>query len=115
MARTTLLVGWLVVVVALAGCERQSPSDPGSGARAPASRPAAAESRPGTIAIDWRGKRSVMALADLEALGPEDVTWTFRDQPHAYRGVKLDKLLERLGFEPGPGGKDIAVRDRRPG
>jgi len=56
-----------------------------------------------------------LSLRDLEALGPEDVHWTFRDQEHVYRGIPLDRLLVHLGFEAGGGGSALPTRERRPG
>lgn len=56
-----------------------------------------------------------MSLDELAALGPEDITWTFRDQEHTYRGVALDKVLRDHGFDAGPGGRSLAPRDRRAG
>jgi hypothetical protein len=56
-----------------------------------------------------------LSLGELEALGPEDVTWTFRDESHVYRGIRLDKLLISLGFDAGMGGPAVPPRERRPG
>lgn len=56
-----------------------------------------------------------IAREQLESLGAEDIPWTFRDQAHVYRGIRLDKLLTHFGFEAGPGGSSVTPRDRRPG
>lgn len=58
---------------------------------------------------------ATLAIADLEAAGAEDVAWTFRDQLHTYRAVRVDTLLANLGFDRGPGGAGLAPKDRRPG
>lgn len=54
-------------------------------------------------------------MEQLEALGSEDVAWVFRDEPHTYRGVRIDVLLKQVGFDEGPGGQTVQPRDRRPG
>src|SRR5262245_7808911 len=60
-------------------------------------------------------RTGTLSVADLTALGAEDVRWTFRDQEHSYRGVGLDKVLAHCGFAEGPGGSGIAPAERRPG
>src|SRR5262245_46442724 len=57
----------------------------------------------GEVAVGGAVPRAArLRTADLEALGAEDVLWTFRDQAHTYRGVGLDKVLAHCGFDAGP-------------
>jgi hypothetical protein len=55
------------------------------------------------------------SIEQLEALGGEDVEWVFRDRRHTYHGLRLDLLLQHIGFEAGPGGASVPPRDRRAG
>ena len=57
---------------------------------------------------------AALTTADLEALCAEDVPWTFRDEPHVYRAVALDRVLSHCGFDEGPGGRSIPPTERRP-
>lgn len=60
-------------------------------------------------------REATFAPDDLEPLGGEDVVWTFRNETHTYRALRLDRLLLHLGFEAGPGGQTVAPGNRRPG
>lgn len=60
-------------------------------------------------------RRTSLTAQELDALGGEDLAWTFRDQRHTYRALRLDRLLVHLGFDPGPGGPTTAPANRRPG
>jgi DMSO/TMAO reductase YedYZ molybdopterin-dependent catalytic subunit len=96
----------LLSAVLLAACHSQPPAVPASAEAAPA----------GVLQVDGATLTpGTLTRTDLESLGAEDVAWTFRDVPHRYRAVPLDRLLTARGFEPGAGGKDVPPRDRRPG
>jgi hypothetical protein len=56
-----------------------------------------------------------LAVADLAKLPVEVVELAGPGGKHRGRGVRLDKILVKLGFEPGAMGKDISVRDKRAG
>ncbi len=81
---------------------------------APAPPPAAAGG-PGLTVDGNLPRPGQLSVRDLEALGAEDVPWTFRDEAHVYRGVALDKLLTHMGFDAGGGGRSLPARERRPG
>ena len=83
---------------------------------APAAPPPAVVAGEPALTVDGNLPRPArLSLQDLEALGAEDVPWTFRDAVHVYRGVALDKVLSHLGFEAGGGGRSLPTRERRPG
>jgi len=60
-------------------------------------------------------KRGSLKIADLQALGAVAATWTVHGEKHELRGVPLDRVLTRFGFEPGPMGKEISKHDKRKG
>jgi DMSO/TMAO reductase YedYZ molybdopterin-dependent catalytic subunit len=60
--------------------------------------------RPGTL-----------SLADLKKLGPTKAAWSSRGETHEVTGVALDKLLAKMGFEPGAMGPDVPKEDKRRG
>jgi hypothetical protein len=60
-------------------------------------------------------RTGTLEIADLEALGAEEVPWVFREEAHLYRALRVDRLLAHLGFERGAGGAQVAPRERRPG
>jgi hypothetical protein len=93
---------WLAIVAACAGAP-QPLTEP--------SPPAAL----GQLVVTGLQRATTLTIADLEALGAEDVPWTFRDEPHVYRAVALDRVLTHCGFEEGPGGRSIPPTERRPG
>lgn len=85
---------------------------------------AAADPRPVQVEAPTEAKLQVrggnlrsadLGVDELEALGGEDVVWTFRDRAHTYRALRLDRLLLHLGFDRGPGGATTAPANRRPG
>lgn len=97
----------LATLTMLAACTATAPPV----ATAPTAAPATA-----TLRVHGALPRhATLTPAELEALGAEDVAWTFRDEPHVYRGLRLDRLLTELGFERGPGGAGVATHERRPG
>ncbi|MGE0142836.1 MAG: molybdopterin-dependent oxidoreductase [Planctomycetota bacterium] len=74
-----------------------------------------AASEPRLIIAGEIPRPGTWSTEQLEALGSEDVDWVFRDQRHTYHGLRLDRLLQHVGFEAGPGGASVPPRDRRTG
>ena len=70
---------------------------------------------PGQLVVTGLPHAKTLTIADLEALGAEDVPWTIRDVQHVYRAVALDRVLTHCGFEEGPGGRSIPPTGRSPG
>jgi DMSO/TMAO reductase YedYZ molybdopterin-dependent catalytic subunit len=48
-------------------------------------------------------------------MSPVTATWSAHGQKHEVRGVPLDKLLTRFGFEVGAMGKDVPKQEKRKG
>lgn len=48
-------------------------------------------------------------VADLEALGAEDLAWAHHADSDTYRGVAIDKVLARAGLDAGQGGPGVAA------
>jgi hypothetical protein len=66
----------------------------------------------GQLVVTGLQRATTLTIADLEALGAEDVPWTFRDEPHVYRAVALDRVLSHCGFDERPGGRSISPTER---
>jgi len=106
-ARFSLSPLLLLLSPACIGSADRAPEAPATGSPAasvPTLRLQGALPRPATLTV-----------TDLEAIGGEIVEWTFRDQHHVYRGLRLDHLLTAHGFEPGPGGAAVPPAERRAG
>jgi DMSO/TMAO reductase YedYZ molybdopterin-dependent catalytic subunit len=106
MQRLGIVVAGFVVLL-LAGC--------GSKPR-PAS---AAESRAGdpariTVTGDLPSTGS-LGIDDLAAMPAEDFEWQHDGVTKPMRGVPMEAVLRKYGWDVGPGGKDVQPRDRRPG
>lgn len=105
----------LSVLLALLACSTPPSVPPAAPAAAPTPVTADATDE---ASLQVRGgslRSASLGVAELEALGGEDVVWTFRDREHRYRALRLDRLLTYLGFDPGPGGPTTAPANRRPG
>ena len=96
------MLAWLATVAACTGAPQPLPE-----------RRLAAV--PGQLIVTDLPRATTLTIADLEALGSQDVPWTFRDEQHVYRAVALDRVLTHCGFEEGPGGRSIPPTERRPG
>lgn len=57
-------------------------------------------------------KTGTLAQADLEKLGATTAAWTSHGQTHQVTGVRVDNVLLHFGFNPGPMGKDVPVKDK---
>jgi hypothetical protein len=51
----------------------------------------------------------------LAALTLQPVPWTHEDESHTFTGVSLFDVLAACGHASGPGGRDLAPHERRPG
>lgn len=69
-------------------------------------------------AIEIRGdvsKPGPVSVSDLSALGEVRATWTLHGKSHAVTGVPLEKLLRRVGWDPGVMSKTVAPSEKRAG
>lgn len=60
-------------------------------------------------------KAGNLTLADLEGMAPVKAPWAAGGETHELYGVPVDRILGRLGFEPGAMGPDVPKRDKRKG
>lgn len=109
-------LGALLLLAACATPPGATAKPPGAGRPDQASADADRTSPLATLRVFGAlAREGRFAQDDLEALGAEDVAWTFRNESHTYRALRLDRLLMHLGFDAGPGGQTVAPGNRHPG
>ena len=57
-------------------------------------------------------KTGTLGQSDLEKVGATTVAWTNHGQTHQVTGVRVDNVLLHFGFNPGPMGKDVPVKEK---
>jgi hypothetical protein len=77
--------------------------------------PASAHATAAYLAIDGDVADRALGLADLERLGPVEVTWEHKGVSRRYRALPLEALLGAVGVEPGPMGSATDPREKRSG
>ena len=82
------MLAWLATVAACTGAPQPLPDSALAVAH-------------GQLIVTGLPHAKTLTIADLEALGAEDVPWTFRDERHVYRAVALDRVLAHCGFDEG--------------
>ena len=76
---------------------------------------AAPDAGTATIELVNAGAPSTFDLRAVEAVGLTDAKWTDHGQSHKVRGVPLESLLLKAGFDKGVMGKDVKPKDKRAG
>jgi hypothetical protein len=59
--------------------------------------------------------KTSFTVAELQALGSENLEWEVHGQKRSAVGVSLDKVLTKAGFSSGPMGKDVSKKEKRRG
>lgn len=104
LAASRLALGCLV----LSSAPQLAAAEPPAAAQPPA--------QPAPLVVSGDLPRGgAVTLAELQALAPVTARWTYHGQSHSVVGVPLEKVLARFGYEPGPTGKALRPRDKRPG
>jgi hypothetical protein len=82
-------------------------------AAAPAAeKPASAEK---ALTVEGLPAQAGFTVAELQALGTENVEWEVHGQKRTGVGVSLDKVLTKAGFSAGPMGKEVGKKEKRNG
>lgn len=76
---------------------------------------AAAPAADKALTIDGLPAQASFTVAELKALGTENVEWEVHGQKRTGVGVSLDKVLSKAGFSAGPMGKDVGKKEKRSG
>src|SRR4051812_29208164 len=57
---------------------------------------------PSVLELEGPSGKQQLTLAELQALGSVTADWSDKAGAHKVNGVRLDKLLERMGLKSGP-------------
>jgi hypothetical protein len=76
---------------------------------------AAAPAPEKALTVEGLPGQASFTVADLQALGSENVEWEVHGQKRTATGVSLDKVLTKAGFSAGPMGHDVSKKQKRSG